>query len=101
MSTKREKLIEKERLEIEQAFPGENLNRIRRDHHMLGFEAGLDAAAAPVLDVEKIARALWDCRIRPFDPAWEDIENGIKEEYRKDARAVVEALGTSGGEGRG
>lgn len=51
--------------------------------------------------VEAAAKAMWDLRKLSGDPEWDVLEYGVKNEYRKDARAAlvaVAALGLADGE---
>ena len=41
--------------------------------------------------VEAAAVAMWDLRKLPSDPEWDTLEYGVKQEYRKDARAALDA----------
>lgn len=41
--------------------------------------------------VEAAAKAMWDLRKLQSDPEWGELEYGVKQEYRKDARAALVA----------
>ena len=41
--------------------------------------------------VEAAAKAMWDLRKTESDPEWGALEYGVKQEYRKDARAALVA----------
>ena len=41
--------------------------------------------------VEAAARAMYEFRELRTDPKWADVEHGVQEEYRKDARAALAA----------
>ena len=41
--------------------------------------------------VEAAAKAMWDLRKTKSDPEWGALEYGVKQEYRKDARAALVA----------
>lgn len=41
--------------------------------------------------VEAGARAMWERTPRKDDPTWADLEHGVKEIWRKDARAALQA----------
>lgn len=41
--------------------------------------------------IEAAARAMWERTPREGDPTWADLDYGIKEIWRKDARAALQA----------
>lgn len=46
--------------------------------------------------IEAAAKAMWDLRKAGNEPVWDMLERGVRNEYRKDARAALVAAAALG-----
>lgn len=64
---------------------------LRRAHSGPCAPSDWKPGAPSEAQVEAAAKAMWDLRKLISDPEWDALEYGVKQEYRKDARAALVA----------